>query len=579
MAFFDTDIGAVGAESSDRVILPTSIIEAITGPLLRQGGSPWSWYDETYLSVADSLGSSLPEVPGSTLQAGTVAVVNGSTTITGTGTNFTALFAVDDYIVIYYPGGQRTRQVASRTATTITFYPGQSWDASPNASGLSYGRATQTEHANWASAVDNWNYYDVVLAQYRLFYRTGNVKYRNYARTLADGYWAYTLDSGQVCNTGTDCQPPRNQALLGMMMRALDGRSDMWPGIVNLANIAYGPWLSSMYNDGTQLNFDLRESGYVTWYIAMIATAHPDSAVRATYLARCQDAFTQFWQRKQYTGGAWKMDLFASNPSSPFIGIGTLPWQFFAPIGALMQIHALTNNPQILTVVNNALGYLNDQAYESTCTATRYATEYTTCSGSPCPVCTWSGGTITCVVANPSQCSTPQRDMESRALNQETVSQLGFLYSSAGINAMRDRGELIFGRTFGSTGTGSNTDGGSGNFDNVLQYGAANALGKEVGQTAGVGRADSYLVYRNGSLSTPDLISVRVTVNIASVVNATQARVTVTQPSGAATVVTCAGSPCTVSIDRRQGPHQTMIEYLSAGGVVLASSEAIGVRI
>ena len=85
--------------------------------------------------------------------------------------------------------------------------------------------------SNWTNGNNNWNYYDGgVLAAYRLYYRTGIDDHLAAARRMADLWWTYGLDHGN------QIPYPRIAAIHGMVMRALDGRPEMWRGIKNYMN-------------------------------------------------------------------------------------------------------------------------------------------------------------------------------------------------------------------------------------------------------------------------------------------------------------------------------------------------------
>jgi hypothetical protein len=60
--------------------------------------------------------------------------------------------------------------------------------------------------------------------------------------------------------------------------------------------------------------------------------------------------------------------------------------------------------------------------------------------------------------------------------------------------------------------------------------------------------------------------------NVAGVPGAAAVRVRTVAPNGEEIETSCASSPCTVMIDDRQGDHIFQLEYLSAGGAVLAST-------
>lgn len=585
-AVLDTIIGAVGTDSSTRVITNTSTADrTFRGPSLRQGASPWSWFDDTYIGVSAAACADIPPLPGSTLQTGTVAVTDGSAVITGTGTSFNTLgLSEGDVIVIYYATGhQRAKRITLAGMTATNLVMTDAWDAGVGlVTGATYGKTTSLLSAPWTSAQTGWNYYDAVYALYQQYYRSGITEYLTCARDLADKFWAYTLDSGDICNTGTDCQPNRNQGLSGMMIRANDGRPDMWAGIQNLATIDYNGWLSVQYADGVCGNGlycmnDPRESAYAFRFLVDIATIGPDAPTRATFLGYANSAFTGVWQRKQTAYGAYLID--AAEPASGlsslgYTGYGTFPWHYFPLLSGLQRLYALTSDSDLLTVHALATGYISDQGWNpaTSCYATRYATQFTLFEGgSPGAACPYSSGTVSCV--QNTTCVPVGRDMGGRSLNQELVAAFGWLYATTGTASYLTRGDLMFAKTFGDSGTGTDADGGSGTFDDYLLN--AGYYLKEYSQVAGAGRAEEHLVYRLGPVPVPASESISVKYTTDGVASATKIRITVTMPNGGTSTATCTSSPCVVGgLDTNQGTAALMqLKYLSAGDAVLATSE------
>ncbi len=66
--------------------------------------------------------------------------------------------------------------------------------------------------------------------------------------------------------------------------------------------------------------------------------------------------------------------------------------------------------------------------------------------------------------------------------------------------------------------------------------------------------------------------------NISSVANAAKCRITLTSPDGTTSVSTCNSSPCSVTVDARQGQPLAKVDYLSASDAVLAPGDAVPLR-
>ena len=98
-------------------------------------------------------------------------------------------------------------------------------------------------------------------------------------------------------------------------------------------------------------------------------------------------------------------------------------------------------------------------------------------------------------------------------------------------------------------------------------------LGKNFGEAFGAPGIDNELGWRLGGVAAAVNRTLWVSFNTAGVPHATQARVTLTQPSGVTVTQTCSASPCAVQADARQGNHVAQLMYLSAGGQILATGD------
>ena len=181
----------------DSVTFPSAQVAFIIGPQLRMGTSqnPNPWFDTTQLSRGAVHGASFPAIPPITLN-GTLSVNNGSATVFGVGTRF--LSEVDpNGPAPYFNGRLQIREsngttyqqvqvlrVDSDTQMTLTApYPFTSQSGAQGNTGYYDG-------VNYNNDVYmNANYYDLGVALYALYYRTGDVTYLNYARKVADSWW------------------------------------------------------------------------------------------------------------------------------------------------------------------------------------------------------------------------------------------------------------------------------------------------------------------------------------------------------------------------------------------------------
>ena len=99
-------------------------------------------------------------------------------------------------------------------------------------------------------------------------------------------------------------------------------------------------------------------------------------------------------------------------------------------------------------------------------------------------------------------------------------------------------------------------------------------LGKNFGEAFGAPGIDNELGWSSsGGLAPAVNRTLWVSFNTAGVLHATQARITLTQPSGVTVTQTCSTSPCAVQADARQGNHVAQLTYLSASGQMLATGD------
>jgi hypothetical protein len=280
-----------------------------------------------------------PAGPGVTgrivYNAGTVTATAGSTTLTGDGTAWTSGNGVyagfDVKINGTYAGGtpfefvSRIASIQSPSSVTLTrAFP----EGADTAAGLSYAflnRSTRNLVVRWTrpdqtqgygvfgltscnndtslnfsgglevvqgsysettySYMDHWwatnsgvgdiNFYDEVLANYSLYYRSGLAEAQEAARLVGD-HWVKnpTMDEGY----GFHWLTPRNVGLTGVIANTvLDKRTENWYAIRRWA--ARGVQLASSGCDGS----DTRDNAYQHSWLALAALFDPDEGQRSTW--------------------------------------------------------------------------------------------------------------------------------------------------------------------------------------------------------------------------------------------------------------------------------------------------------
>lgn len=296
--------------------------------MLRLGANPWPWFDDRHKAEADMQIANMDTYYGAywdVADAGTITVTDNSTTVTGSGTSFTTTICqgstpVAD-IVVWYPTdnslvlgetGRREMGVAGcQSDTQLTLSQAYTNDVA-DGSGLSY--SDNLNRQAWSYNMAPANYYDNVAAFYALYYRSGVVDYLNAARKLADRFWECPqIDRGTsfTGNGNGGAFPARSSSVMGLVLRALDGRPDMWAGLHKIWNFFGTEYIgSSPGNIDYDLQwgpglFDVREVAYHLAMISYCALYDTDP----TYKSKCQTwvsgAISGLFTQRRSADGGW----------------------------------------------------------------------------------------------------------------------------------------------------------------------------------------------------------------------------------------------------------------------------------
>jgi hypothetical protein len=332
--------GAVQTGANDVVITNSPEVDALLGPMQRLGAGPWPWFDDRHRAAADVQIANMDVYYADSWNVadpGTVTVTNGSKTVTGVGTTFTTTICSGPSnpttpktsIIIWYPTGvagqtgRRSVGVAScdsDTSLTLSLNWYNSTDVS-DGSGLNYSDSTRS--GTWTWGPSPANYYDNVAAFYSLYYRSGIVDYLNAARKLADRWWtAPQIDRGASYLVRRDTSgvsgatwPARSISMLGLILRALDGRPDMWPGLRKIMDLfkqyAFVPGSSEMSKlPGV---WDIREVAYELSMLSYCAMDDPDLTHRGLCKTAVSNAIAGFFTKARMPDGSWMQSLDSSN--------------------------------------------------------------------------------------------------------------------------------------------------------------------------------------------------------------------------------------------------------------------------
>ena len=308
---------------SDQVTFPSPEVQAILGPQVKSGTSALpgaAWFDSNAIDSGLKFGEQFPaDYPYHQL-TGSLSVTQGSKTITGSGTKFLAELPAPVNQFNFYirdsSGAVHTHFITAVTSDT-SLTVSEAW------SGLSESsRPYFVTTGDEANAYLNANYYDQVQAQYINYHRTGDVRFRDAARKIADSWWkAPFCDEGRASTNNIIA--PRHISLNGLMLRALDGRPEMWPWIVKFTREMFDIWVGQRVSY-PGLYFGIREGGYMLLFAANLARVHPDATIRDEFRTKALDAAVNYYARLQKTDGTWRWgdDAWRGEAMQPFqVGI------------------------------------------------------------------------------------------------------------------------------------------------------------------------------------------------------------------------------------------------------------------
>lgn len=309
------------------------------------------WFDRLNEEQARYWGSTGPKRTEFESISGTVTVANGSKLVTGSGTTFLTDYRPDGFVKITDSGGtERLYQIywiASNTSMTL-------WTAYEGAN--ESGRV----HRPWWQVLQNdgyfagfLHYYDLSLSLYHLYLRTGNPYYLQLFRENADAWHSWSVHERTV--TGEDgYTSPRQAALAGMALRALDGQTSYWDINEAYTRAQYQVWIQNRIN--LQFFDNVRDASYMIQYAAILGKSHPDPDVRTEFTTKALNGILNLfeWQMNKYTDHQPRLDYFDApvdrhyNWHQPFID---------AIMGeAYIMVHKLTGNE---TVKNGFLAWVS----------------------------------------------------------------------------------------------------------------------------------------------------------------------------------------------------------------------------
>ncbi len=421
---------------NDIVRLPSPEVDFIVGPQLKAGSrlNPVPWYDQIASQKGAEHGNAFPEAAPFHALSGTVTVTKGSTTIEGNNTRFLSdLAGVAPYthhILIEDGSGVQRDYIITAVPDNNHITTSVGWQEA-SASGLRAGKASGDEY----DAYVNQNYYDQALCQYINYYRTGDSRFLAYARKIADSWWSAPFIARGQADVETSLAP-RNISLNGLILRALDGRPEMWPWITKYVRQQFQIWVG-MRVKYPGFYYGVRDPGYMMLFASNLARVHPDQAVRAEFRAQVLDAAVNYYARLQSPDGGFYFDL-------DNITHTTQPFQVGLLAEGLIAVHRLTGDERVKkTILSSA-----EHQYEHCYNPRGWRGMYYFVGGNS------SDGKQSCAsgcgaASNPFPPSDPGSVAEVRQLNGTTIHQFGYAYLISGDQKFKTWGDEILDATFG----------------------------------------------------------------------------------------------------------------------------------
>jgi len=474
---------------------PNSDVAFICGPQLKAGSSvnPFPWFDSTARGQGNVHGEMAPRIapigPMRTDSAtgswdnviqGRVSVAGGSTVVNGKGSHF--LRDIDPTgAAPYYNGNLRIRD----SSGTIRSVKVKSVDTDsrltlsapwPFASVSDTVADTFFHELNPGTNTDHYylsNYYDTALVQYINYYRTGDARFLMYARKTADALWhSQYLGDGTVIQGNSNHLPPRSMAFAGLMLRALDGRPEMWDYLEREARATFEHWVYRRKND-PKLYYDIREDGYAQLYAVLMAkvlpntyplypagtlkqragTATDGAARRATLLSQTEDTAVNFFGRLQWPDGSWRWNEDGSKPDDQLRDIEQ-PFMVGLYLESVILLHQLTRSPSVKASLARQLTRSVRHLYTDTFQRNNPVTDLPPLRWRSL-FYFWGGGSV----VNPKKFNPPppkttangEREAVAAARHfQSTVHHaFGYAYYITGDAAFKEMGDDVFEASFG----------------------------------------------------------------------------------------------------------------------------------
>lgn len=337
--------GSAVVDSNGWLQFENADVGFILGPQLYDASSNNPWPKQSFYSkyIGNITGDASPNAPPDVTLTGTVSVTNGSAAVTGSGTAFlreikTVRPGENAYYIRDAGGTWRILTIASVTDDTHLTLTGN-WTQSTTS-----GRAHSFDPdglGQFASYRRYGVYYDEAQTMYLLFEKTQLTRFRDYARKIADAWWACDLvDYGTQAAIDAN-ESPRESNAMGLILRAVDGKPEYFDWLyrysyadTNTAQFRLYVSDGSGPNTGTDRSYypslylGARETGYASRFVIALAKVLPNTYTLfqngtvaastgtatdgATKRANMRDAVlagsTRYYLRLQKADGSWRWE-------------------------------------------------------------------------------------------------------------------------------------------------------------------------------------------------------------------------------------------------------------------------------
>jgi hypothetical protein len=213
-------------------------------------------------------------------------------------------------------------------------------------------------------------YYDLGKSLYTVYRRTGDPLYLSYARNAVDSWWKHPWIGEGKARPWPDSAtpPPRHAGIGGLILRALDGRPEMFDFCAAYTQANLNIWLKWRLTNA-KLHVDIREGAFTFHYATWLSQVLPDSyplqaggtttngaAVRAQLQADLEKITIDYYQRLQFPCGCWRYDDFNLKDADGgnLIGV-TQPFTIGLLLLAFADFHQTTTNATVRESLKNMI--------------------------------------------------------------------------------------------------------------------------------------------------------------------------------------------------------------------------------